>query len=154
MLPHREALTGVAMMKTINSAAMAFLVMFAAAPAFAQQTEEFFGNICEIDTSRLPLGNNPYVTPDGTQSVYTFNSHKLCTGVASKRNIKLECTTPLPDWGNRGDKSAKNFVCTINGDQCGLSPKAGDPNKPYLTATQSQLKVIGGIATLTCQYKP
>ena len=45
-------------------------------------------------------------------------------------------------------------VCTINGDQSGLSPKVGDPKKPYLTATQSQLKVIGGIATLTCQYKP
>ena len=141
-------------MKTVNSAAMAVLAMFATAPAFGQQSEEFFGNICEIDTSRLPLGNNPYVTPDGTRSVYTFNSQKLCTGVASKRNIKLLCTAPLPNWGNRGDKSAKNFVCTINGDQCGVSPKGGDPNKPYLTATQSQLKVIGGIATLTCQYKP
>ncbi len=141
-------------MKTVNSAAMALLAMFAAAQALAQQSEEFFGSICEIDTSRLPLGNNPYVTPDGTQSVYTFNSRKLCTGVASKRNIKLECTAPLPNWGSRGDKSAKNFVCTINGDQCGLSPKAADPNKPYLTSTQSLLKVRGGIATLTCYYKP
>ena len=142
------------MMKTINSAVMAFLAVLAATPALAQNSEEFFGSICEVDTSVLPLGNNPYVTPDGTRSVYTFTSRKLCTGVASKRNVKLECTAPLPNWGSRGDKSAKNFVCTINGDQCGLSPKAADPNKPYLTATQSQLKVIGGIATLTCQYKP
>jgi len=141
------------MMKTINSAAMAFLAMVAAAPAIAQQSEEFFGSICEIDTSVLKL-TNPYVTPDGIRSVFTFNSRKLCTGVASKRNVKLECTEPLPNWGNRGDRSAKNFVCTINGDQCGLSPKAADPNNPYLTSTQSQLKVIGGIATLTCQYKP
>ena len=89
-------------MKTINSAAVAFLAMFAAAPALAQNSEEFFGNICEIDTSRLPLGNNPYVTPDGTQSVYTFSSQKLCTGVASKRNIKLTCTAPLPNWGTEG----------------------------------------------------
>jgi hypothetical protein len=141
-------------MKTINSAVIAFLAVLAATPALAQQSEEFPGNICEIDTSRLPLGNNPYVTPDGTQSVYTFNSRKLCTGVASKRNVKLECIAPLPNWGSRGDKSAKNFVCTINGDQCGLSPKAADPNKPYLTSTQSLLKVRAGIATLTCYYKP
>lgn len=142
-------------MRIITSAAMAVLVMLAAAPAFAQQSEEFLGSICEIDTSPLPLGNNPYVTPDGTRSIYTFNSYKLCTGVASKRNIKLECIAPLPNWGNRGDKTTKsNFVCTINGDQCGISPKVSDPNKPYLTATQSQLKVRGGIATLTCFYKP
>lgn len=141
-------------MKTINSAVIAFLAVLAATPALAQSSQEFLGNICEVDTSVLPLGNNPYVTPDGTRSVYTFNSRKLCTGVASKRNVKLICTTPLPNWGNRGDRSAKNFVCTINGDQCGLSPKTNDLNKPYLTSTQSQLKVIGGIATLTCQYKP
>lgn len=141
-------------MKTINSAVIAFLAVLAATPALAQSSQEFLGNICEVDTSVLPLGNNPYVTPDGTRSVYTFNSRKLCTGVASKRNVKLTCTTPLPNWGNRGDRSAKNFVCTINGDQCGLSPKTNDLNKPYLTSTQSQLKVIGGIATLTCQYKP
>jgi hypothetical protein len=141
-------------MKTTNSAVMAFSAMLVATPALAQNSDEFFGSICEVDTSVLPLGSNPYVTPDGTRSVYTFNSRKLCTGVASKRNVKLECITPLPQWGDRGDRSVKNFVCTINGDQCGLSPKASDPNKPYLTATQSQLKVIGGIATLTCQYKP
>ena len=143
-------------MKSILLAAMALLAVVATAPAFAQDSEEFFGSICEIDTSVLPLGNNPYVALDGTRSVQTFNSRKLCTGVASRRNVKLVCTTttPLPNWGNRGDRSAKNFVCTINGDQCGVSPKDNDPNKPYLTATQSQLKVIGGIATLTCQYKP
>jgi hypothetical protein len=141
-------------MKSILSAAMALLAVVATAPAFAQNSDEFFGNICEIDTSVLPLGTNPYVAPDGTSSVFTFNSRKLCTGVASKRNVKLECIAPLANWGNRGDKSAKNFVCTINGDQCGLSPKAADPNKPYLTATQSLLKVRGAIATLTCYYKP
>jgi hypothetical protein len=141
-------------MRALNAAALALLAVLVATPALAQNSQEFFGSICEIDTSVLPLGDNPYVTPDGTRSVYTFSSRKLCTGVASRRNIKLECTSPLENWGNRGDKSVKNFVCTINGDQCGVTPKAADPNKPYLTATQSQLKVIGGIATLTCQYKP
>jgi hypothetical protein len=138
------------MMKTMNSAAMAFLAVFAAAPAFAQQSEEFLGSICEIDTTPFRVS---YLTPDDTRSVFTYTSRKLCTGVASKRNIKLECSAPLPGW-TLGDRSAKNFVCTINGDQCGVSPKASDPNKPYLTATQSLLKVRAGIATLTCYYKP
>ena len=53
------SLTGAATMKTINSAAMAFLAMFAAAPAFAQESEEFFGSICEIDTSSADR-NVPY----------------------------------------------------------------------------------------------
>jgi hypothetical protein len=142
------------MMKTISSAAMAFLAAFAAAPAFAQESEEFFGSICEIDTSVLNL-NPPFESADGSASVFTFNSRKLCTGVASRRNIKLECIADLrPQWGNRKDRSVKNFVCTINGDQCGISPRAGDPNAPYLTATQSNLKVRGGVATLTCFFKP
>lgn len=138
-------------MKTVNSAALALLAVFAAAPALAQESETFLGNICEIDTTPL---NVPYTTPDGTRSVFTFDSTKLCTGVASKRNIKLECTAPLPGW-NGGDRSVKNFECTINGDQCGLSPKPADlRNRPYLTTFTSQLKVNGGIATLTCFYKP
>jgi hypothetical protein len=141
-------------MRTINSAAMAVLAMFAAAaPALAQDTDVFVGNICEIDTSELKV-TPPYLTPDGTSQTFTFDSTKLCTGVASKRNIKLECVAPLVNWGTRGDMQVKNLECTINGDQCGLSPKEGDPNAPYLTATQSVLKVKGGIATLTCYYKP
>lgn len=139
------------MMRNSNSAALAFLAVIAATPAFAQQSEEFFGNICEIDTTPL---NVPYTTPDGTKSVFTFSSRKLCTGVASARNIKLECTAPLPEW-NRKDQSVKNFPCTINGDQCGVSPKPGDTaNAPYLTTRNSNLKVRAGIATLTCLYKP
>ncbi len=138
-------------MKTVYSVALAFSAVFAATPAFAQSAQTFTGSICEIDTTPLNVPN--YTTPDGTRSIYTFNSTKLCTGVASKRNIKLTCTGTLPDW-NRPDKQVKNFVCTINGDQCGLSPKALDPNRPYLTATQSNLQVVGGVATLTCNYKP
>jgi hypothetical protein len=140
------------MMKTLNAAALAFLALFAATPAFAQQSQEFRGSICEIDTSVFRL-TPPYLL-DGSSSAYTFNSVKLCTGVASKRNIKLECTAPLPGW-NRGDRTVKNFTCTINGDQCGVSPKPTDTaNRPHLTATESQLKVRGTTATLTCFYKP
>ena len=138
-------------MKSVYSMALAFLAVFAAAPAFAQNAQTFTGSICEIDTT--PLNVPSYTTPDGTRSIYTFNSTKLCTGVASQRNIKLTCRGTLPNW-NRPDKQVKNFVCTVNGDQCGLSPKGGDPNKPYLTATQSNLQVVGGVATLTCNYKP
>jgi hypothetical protein len=138
-------------MKSVYSMALACLSLFAASPALAQNAQTFSGSICEIDTT--PLNVPSYTTPDGTKSIYTFNSTKLCTGVASKRNIKLTCTGTLPNW-NRPDKQVKNFVCTINGDQCGLSPKSGDPNTPYLTATQSILQVTGGVATLTCYYKP
>ena len=138
-------------MKSVYSVALAFSAVFAAAPAFAQNAQTFTGSICEIDTT--PLNIPSYTTPDGTRSIYTFNSTKLCTGVASQRNTKLTCRGTLPNW-NRPDKQVKNFVCTINGDQCGLSPKALDPNKPYLTATQSNLQVVGGVATLTCNYKP
>jgi hypothetical protein len=137
-------------MKTLISTALAFLAAIAAMPALAQNAEEFFGSICEIDTTPL---NVPYTTPDGTKSVFTFESRKLCTGAASARNIKLECRAPLPGW-NRGNRSVKNFECTINGDQCGVEPKSNDPNAPYLTATQSNLKVQDGVATLTCFFKP
>ena len=139
------------MMRAIPAMALGFLAVFAASPAFAQSAQTFTGSICEIDTT--PLKVPSYTTPDGTKSIYTFNSTKLCTGVASKRNIKLTCTGTLPNW-NRPDKQVKNFVCTINGDQCGITPKVSDPNKPYLTATQSMLQVTGGVATLTCYWKP
>jgi len=138
-------------MKSVYSMTLALLAVFATTPAFAQSAQTFTGSICEIDTT--PLNVPSYTTPDNTKSIYTFNSTKLCTGVASKRNIKLTCTGTLPNW-NRPDKQVKNFVCTINGDQCGVSPKATDPNKPYLTATQQNLQVVGGVATLTCNYKP
>src|SRR5689334_21710204 len=139
------------MMRAIPVIARGFLAVFAASPACAQSAQTFTGSICEIDTT--PLNVPSYTTPDGTKSIYTFKSTKLCTGVASKRNIKLTCTGTLPNW-NRANKTVKNFVCTINGDQCGISPKATDPNKPYLTATQQNLQVVGGVATLTCNYKP
>jgi hypothetical protein len=140
-------------MKPIPSTAVAFLAMFATTSAVAQNSEEFIGSVCEIDTSVLNL-TPPYLTPDGTSSVFTFTSNKLCTGVASKRNVKLTCSAPLPGW-NRGDRSVRNFKCTINGDQCGLSPKLTDiENAPYITTRESQLKVTSGVATLTCFYKP
>jgi hypothetical protein len=142
-------------MKTIYSVAVALLTVFAATPGVAQDSEEFHGSICEIDTAALRL-SSPYVSAQGTSSVFTFNTTKLCTGVASKRNIKLECIAPLgPEWGNRKDVSVKNFKCTINGDQCGVKPKPTDTeNAPYLTTRESNLKVRAGIATLTCFYKP
>lgn len=139
-------------MKTVNSAAMALLAVFAAAPALAQETEVFSGGICEIDTT--PLKVPAYKTPDGTRSVFTFNATKQCTGVASTRNVFLTCIGPLPGW-TAGDKQVRNFDCTINGDQCGLSPKSTDTkNPPFITTTITTLKVKGGVATLTCQYKP
>jgi hypothetical protein len=140
-------------MKLIASFGVAILAVFAVASAAAQDSETFSGSICEIDTSVLNL-TPPYLTPDGTTSVFTFDSSKLCTGVASKRNVKVQCVAPLPQY-NRGDRSVKNFKCTINGDQCGISPKPTDiENAPYITTRESQLKVSGGVATLTCFYKP
>jgi hypothetical protein len=139
-------------MKSINSVAMAFLAVIAAAPALAQEAETFVGSICEIDTSPLKV---PYTSPDGTPSIFTFNSQKDCTGAASKRNIKLTCTAPLGSGWTFGSRSAKNFPCTINPDQCGISPKPTDTaNLPYVTTIESQLKVQSGVATLTCFYKP
>ena len=139
-------------MKSINSAAMAFLAAIAAAPAVAQDAEVFVGSICEIDTTPL---NVPYTSPNGTRSVFTFTSQKDCTGVASKRNVKLACTAPLGSGWTFGNRSAKNFACTINPDQCGISPKPTDTaNLPYVTTRDSLLKVQGGVATLTCFYKP
>jgi hypothetical protein len=137
-------------MKSSICAAVALLASLASVPASAQNAQTFTGGVCEIDTTPFKVS---YLTPDGTRSVFTNTSTKLCTGVASKRNVKLECTAPLPGW-TLGDRQAKNFVCTINGDQCGLSPKATDKNAPYLTATQSILKVVGGVAQLSCFYKP
>ena len=142
------------MMKTLNVAALAFLTMCTATPALAQNSQELRGSICEIDTSVLNL--NPPYKRDDTSSIFTFNSTKLCTGVASKRNIKLVCTADLkPEWGARPDRTAQKFPCTINPDQCGLEPKAGDTaNPPYVTTRDSTLKVRGGVAELICHYKP
>ena len=138
-------------MNTVNSAAMAFLAVIAAVPAFAQESETFRGGICEIDTTPLNVPN--YRTPDGTRSAFTFDVTKQCTGVASQRNMKLICITPLPDWKS-GTKSATKFECTVNPDICGLPAKPGDKNFPFATTFDSSLKVQSGIATLTCLYKP
>jgi hypothetical protein len=141
-------------MKTIHSIAAVLLAVIAATPAFAQQSEEIHGSICEIDTSVLKL-NPPYLTPDLSTSVFTLNSTKLCTGVASKRNIKFVCTTPLPPNYNRGDRTAQKFPCTINPAPCGLTPKSGDTaNPPYVTTRDTVLRVRGGVAELICHYKP
>lgn len=137
-------------MKAINSATMAFLAVVATAPAFAQEAEVFTGSLCEIDTAPLNIG---YTFPDGSRSVTTYNTTKTCSGVASSRNIKLECVEPFPDWP-LGTKTFKIKECTINADQCGVQPKPGDKNSPFVTATSAQLKVQSGVATLTCSYKP
>jgi hypothetical protein len=86
--------------------------------------------------------------------VFTFTSSKLCTGEASTRNVKLECNDVIPGW-NLGKKTTSSFACTINGDMCGLAPRAGDPSAPFLTATDQTLTVDAtGAAKLLCFYKP
>ena len=124
-------------------------------PALAQSgtepAQQFFNFVCEVDATPV---SNTYTTPDGTKSIFTFNSRRLCTGEASARNIKLECSGTLPGW-NQGNVSASGFPCTINGDTCGVAPLASDPNLPFLTATDSSLTVdTTGAAALTCFYKP
>ena len=132
-------------MRIINSAAMAFLAVIAAAPALAQDAEVFVGSICEIDTA--PLGVSG--------STFTFNSQKDCAGTASKRNMKLTCTANLGSGWTLGNRSAKGFPCTINPDQCGVTAKPSDTaNPPYVTTRDSLLKVQSRVATLTCFYKP
>jgi hypothetical protein len=123
----------------------------ALAQTSTEPATQFFNFVCEIDST--PVGGN-YTTPDGTKSIFTFSSRRLCTGEASQRNVKLECSGTFPGW-NQGSVSASSFPCTINGDTCGLEPLASDPNAPYLTATASTLTVdASGAAALTCFYKP
>jgi hypothetical protein len=130
------------------------LALGSATPASSQAVKEpatkFSGFICEIDLSVLPVD---FPLPDGT-SVFTFKSRRECAGSASRRNVKLECEDVIPGW-NLGNVSATNFICTINGDTCNLTPRPGDPNAPFLTATQQQLTVsAAGKAKLTCFFKP
>jgi hypothetical protein len=132
------------MMKTILAVSLALLAMATATPTFAQNAEKFVAG-CQIDPSTFGIDDYP--------PVFTLNATKLCTGVASKRNIKLDCSAPLPGWPH-GDLSLEGVECAINGDQCGVAPRTSDPNTPFLTATESHLKIKGGVATLTCWYKP
>jgi hypothetical protein len=131
-------------MKIVYSVVLTFLAMGTATSAFAQNAETFVAG-CQIDPSTFGIDDYP--------AVYTLNATKLCTGVASRRNIKLDCTANLRNWPH-GDMSIKGVECAINGDQCGVSPRDGDPNSPFLTATESHLKIKRGVATLTCFYKP
>jgi hypothetical protein len=124
--------------------------------AFAQTepASQFFNFICEIDVSVLGTG---FTLEDGTTSVYTFDSRRLCAGEASARNAKIECDGDIPGW-NQGQQSASGFECTINGDTCGLAPppppEPGSENAPFLTTTDSDLNVNpGGAAKLTCFFK-
>lgn len=134
--------------------ASALFALGSATPALSQTgpATKFSRFICEIDLSVLP------VSPPGDPSVFTFNSTRLCAGAASRRNVKLECEDVIPGW-TLGNVSATNFVCTINGDTCGLAPpprpQPGSENAPFLTATQQQLTVsAAGKAKLTCFFKP
>ena len=131
------------------------LPLCAGTPAFAQTANEpatqFFNFVCEIDLSVVPVG---FKLADGTTSLFTFASRKLCTGAASVRNVKLECQDTVPGW-NKGNQSVSGFLCTINGDRCNLEPRPGDLSAPFLTATASTLTVdASGVANLTCFYKP
>jgi hypothetical protein len=130
-------------MKAIYAVALAFLALVTATPAFAQSSQTFVTS-CQIEPSSFGVNRPP---------VFTLKATKLCTGVASRRNIKLDCTANLRNWPH-GDMSIKGVECAINGDQCGVSPRDGDPNSPFLTATESHLKIKRGVATLTCFYKP
>lgn len=144
-------------MRMARSAGWALIILaqLAWAPALAQSgnepAQQFFNFVCEIDSTPV---SSTYKTPDGTKSIDTFESRRLCTGEASSRNVKLECSGTFPGW-TEGSRSATNFPCTINGDRCGLAPLSGDPNTPFLTATASSLTVdASGAAALTCFYKP
>jgi hypothetical protein len=146
-------------MKTTSLRLLApvLLVLANGTPAVAQTGNEpasqFFNFVCEIDLSVLPLPPG-FTLADGTTSVFTFDSRRLCTGEASTRNVKVECEDIIPGW-NQGNQSAKGFTCTINGDTCGLAPRPGDPSAPFLTATDSSLTVgASGAAKLLCFYKP
>jgi hypothetical protein len=131
------------------------LALASGTPAFAQTepATQFSNFVCEIDVSVVG-----FTLADGTTSVDTFDSTRLCTGAASARNVKLECEDTIPGW-NRGQQSASGFPCTINGDTCGLAPppppQPGSENAPFLTTTDSALNVTpGGAAKLTCFFKP
>jgi hypothetical protein len=131
------------------------LVSGTAAVAQTEPATQFFNFICEIDVSVLGTG---FTVADGTTSVFTFDSRRLCTGAASARNAKIECDGNIPGW-NQGQRSASGFACTINGDTCGLAPPPppapGSENAPFLTTTDSNLTVTpAGAANLTCFFKP
>jgi len=131
------------------------LALWTGTPVFAQSTgsaTQFSNFICQIDLSVL---QPPFTLPDGTRSLFTFNSTRLCTGTASARNVKLTCSDAIPNWPQGTTASTKNFVCTINGETCNLAPMAGDQSAPQLTATDQNLTVdTTGLAQLTCFYKP
>jgi hypothetical protein len=110
-------------MKAIYAVALAFLALVAATPAFAQSSSQTFVTSCQIEPSSFGVNRPP---------LFTLNATKLCTGVASKRNIKLDCTAPLP---GQPDLLVTNVGCAINADQCGLAAKGDDPNFPLVTAT-------------------
>jgi hypothetical protein len=124
------------------SAAVSGLV----APASAQNqpAQHFDAFACEIDTT--PLNVN-YTLPDGTKSKLTYVSERLCTGEASRRNVKLTCQATLPSW-TAGNVSASGFPCGMFVSVCGLSPA-------FVTSTDSSLTVdSAGAASLVCFHKP
>ena len=148
---------------SLSLLAPVLLILAPGPPAFAQTSTEpashFDNFICEIDVSVLGTGFKiDDGTADGTTSVFTFDSTRLCAGSASERNAKIQCDGTIPGW-NQGQRSASGFTCTINGDTCDLAPPAppapGSENAPFLTTTDSNLTVNpGGSAKLTCFFKP
>jgi hypothetical protein len=138
-------------MKTMTGSTLLALLLIVglAMPALSQTKDAImFSNfLCEIDLSVLQL-------PGFQRSEFTLVSRKVCAGTASARNTKIECEDTIRNW-TLGDRSVKNFDCTINGDQCGITAKPGDPNAPLLTTKTTNLTVSStGKAKLTCFYKP
>jgi len=141
-------------MKTIKASMLlaVVLVISATMPALSQSkgpATQFFGSVCEIDLRQISG-----LPPAFQRSEFTLSTTKSCAGTPSLRNAKLVCEDTIRDW-TFGDRSAKNFVCTINGKICNLPAKPGDPNAPLVTTTVTTLTVSSaGKAKLTCFYKP
>jgi hypothetical protein len=121
--------------------------MIAPAAAENEPAQHFEGFECEIDTAPLNLD---YTLPDGLKSKLTYLSERLCTGEASKRNVKLTCTATLEGWADQGlgNRSASGFPCGIFVGICGLSPSFVDTTDSSLTVDSA------GVASLLCFHKP
>lgn len=103
--------------------AMTFL-LGAALPALAQQPRSQFEDFgCAFDPDELvengviPEG----AFPEGFAPV-GFVTNKNCPGSQANPVIQLECEIPLdPDPDPDVNVTTRNFICLINGAQCGFN---------------------------------